>query len=74
MAAPPAIAGLSRRQIDRSGERLRVGAADGGRLKCLESIAGTLERDSRMRLSRMQDIPGCRLIAQDKAEQDEICA
>ena len=54
--------------------RLGVGESDGGRLKRPESIAGKLVRDSRMRLSRMQDIAGCRLIAKDKAEQDEICA
>lgn len=107
MAAPPALAGLSRRQIDRLGERLRatptlddgallaayresffetllavnfdlgwlgVGESDGGRLKRPESIVAKLERDSRIRLSRMQDIAGCRLVVNGKAEQDEIYA
>ena len=107
MAGAPAAAGLSRRQIDRLGERLRstptsddrallgeyresffetllavnfdlgrlgVGESDGGRLKRPESILAKLERDSRIRLSRMQDIAGCRLVAKDKAEQDEIYA
>lgn len=107
MAAPPAPSGLSRRQLDRLGERLRatpslddgallvayresffetllavnfdlgrlgVGESDGGRLKRPESIVAKLERDSRIRLSRMQDIAGCRLVAKDKAEQDAIYA
>ena len=107
MVAPPVIAGLSRRQIDRLGERLRasrdaadeellaeyrdsflnaqlltmydlgglgIGRADGGRLKRPESVIAKLERDSRIRLSRMQDIAGCRLVADNKAEQDEIYA
>ena len=104
MVTTPA-AGLSRRQIDRLGERLResataedrvlladyretfltaqlfvmfdmgrlgIGQSDGGRLKRPESVIAKLERDSRMRLSRMQDIAGCRLVADNKAEQDEI--
>lgn len=107
MAAPPAPAGLSRRQLDRLGERIRVGImpddralldayreyffetllavvfdlgrlgigeSDGGRLKRSESVIAKLERDSRIRLSRMQDIAGCRLVAKDKAEQDAIYA
>lgn len=86
------VAGLSRRQIDRLGARLResrtvedeqlyadyrdsflsmqlatmydlgrlgIGRADGGRLKRLESVVAKLERDTRIRLSRMQDIAGC---------------
>lgn len=106
MATTPA-AGLSRRQIDRLGERLResattedralltdyretfitaqllvmfdmgrlgIGQSDGGRLKRPESVIAKLERDSRMRLSRMQDIAGCRLVTDSKAEQDEIYA
>lgn len=105
MAAPGAAP--SRRQIDRLGERLRlgvtpedrvlvgdyresffetllavnfdlgrmgIGESDGGRLKRPESIVAKLERDSRIRLSRMQDIAGCRLAANSKAEQDEIYA
>ena len=104
MVTTPA-AGLSRRQIDRLGERLResataedrvlladyretflnaqlivmfdmgrlgIGRSDGGRLKRPESVIAKLERDSRIRLSRMQDIAGCRLVADSKAEQDEI--
>ena len=54
--------------------RLRIGESDGGRLKRPESIIAKLERDSRIRLSRMQDIAGCRLVAEDKAEQDAIYA
>ena len=54
--------------------RLGVGESDGGRLKRPESILAKLDRDSRMRLSRMQDIAGCRLVADNKAEQDEIYA
>ena len=103
MVAP--TAGISGRQIDRLGDRLRegvtlddrafldtyresffetlllitldlgrlgIGESDGGRLKRPESVIAKLERDSRIRLSRMQDIAGCRLVANDKAEQDEI--
>ena len=103
MVAP--VSGLSRRQIDRLGGRLRegvtledrglldtyresffetlllvtfdlgrlgIGKSDGGRLKRPESVIAKLERDSHIRLSRMQDIAGCRLVADDKAEQDEI--
>ena len=103
MVAP--TAGISGRQIDRLGDRLRegvtledrafldtyresffetlllvtldlgrlgIGKSDGGRLKRPESVIAKLERDSRIRLSRMQDIAGCRLVANDKAEQDEI--
>ena len=106
MVTTPA-AGLSRRQIDRLGERLResataedrallrqyrdsffdtlllvtfdlgrlgLGKSDGGRLKRPESVIAKLGRDSRIRLSRMQDIAGCRLVADDKTEQDEIYA
>lgn len=105
MATP--AAGMSRRQIDRLGERLRenrtaadeelladyretffnaqllvmfdmgrlgIGQPDGGRLKRPESVIAKLERDSRIRLSRMQDIAGCRLVTDSKAEQDEIYA
>ena len=54
--------------------RLRIGKSDGGRLKRPESIVAKLERDSRIRLSRMQDIAGCRLVANGKAEQDAIYA
>ena len=105
MATPPA--GLSRRQIDRLGDRLRagvtledrdildtyrdaffgvlllvtfdlgrlgIGESDGGRVKRPESVIAKLQRDSRIRLSRMQDLAGCRLVANDKAEQDEIYA
>lgn len=54
--------------------RLRIGKSDGGRLKRPESIVAKLERDSRIRLSRMQDIAGCRLVASGKAEQDAIYA
>ena len=107
MAVAPAAAGLSRRQIDRLGDRIRVGVtpddrmlldayretffetllavvfdlgrlgigeSDGGRLKRSESVIAKLQRDTRIRLSRMQDIAGCRLIADSKAEQDEIYA
>ena len=107
MVTTPAAAGLSRRQIDRLGERLResataedrallvdyrenffealiavtfnlgqlrMGKSDGGRLKRPESVIAKLERDPRMRLSRMQDIAGCRLVADGKTEQDEIYA
>ncbi len=103
MVAP--TAGISGRQIDRLGDRLRegvtledrafldtyresffetlllvtldlgrlgIGKSDGGRLKRPESVIAKLERDSRIRLSRMQDVAGCRLVANDKAEQDEI--
>ncbi len=103
--ATPGVAGLSRRQIDRLGERLResataedralladyretflnaqllvmydmgrlgMGQPDGGRLKRPESVIAKLERDSRIRLSRMQDIAGCRLVSENKSEQDEI--
>lgn len=106
MATAPA-AGLSRRQIDRLGERLResataedrallvdyretffeallavtfnlgqlmMGKSDGGRLKRPESVIAKLERDSHIRLSRMQDMAGCRLVADNKDEQDEIYA
>ena len=52
--------------------RLGLGRADGGRLKRLESVIAKLQRDTRMRLSRMQDIAGCRLVTDTKAEQDEI--
>ena len=41
-------------------------------MKRPESVIAKLERDSHIRLSRMQDIAGCRLVADDKAEQDEI--
>ena len=54
--------------------RLGIGQSDGGRLKRPESVIAKLERDSRMRLSRMQDIAGCRLVADSRAEQDEIYA
>lgn len=54
--------------------RMGIGESDGGRLKRPESIIAKLERDSRIRLSRMQDIAGCRLLAANKAEQDEIYA
>ena len=52
--------------------RLGLGRSDGGRLKRPESIVAKLLRDSRIRLSRMQDIAGCRLVADDKVEQDAI--
>ena len=52
--------------------RIGIGEMDGGRLKRPESIIAKLERESRIRLSRMQDIAGCRLLAANKAEQDEI--
>ena len=130
MAGAPAAAGLSRRQIDRLGDRLRasrdapdeellaayretfsetlrasrdaedeeqlaayretfsetlrtvvsdlirlgIGELDSGRLKRSEAVIAKLRRDTRIRLSRMQDIAGCRLIADSKAEQDEIYA
>ena len=54
--------------------RLGLGQMDGGRIKRPESVIAKLERDSRIRLSRMQDIAGCRLVASSKAEQDEIFA
>lgn len=54
--------------------RLGLGQMDGGRLKRPESVIAKLERDPRIRLSRMQDIAGCRLVASSKAEQDEIFA
>ena len=106
MATTSAV-GLSRRQIDRLGARLRenrtvedeqlyadyrdsflstqlgtmydlgrlgIGRADGGRLKRLESVVAKLERDTRIRLSRMQDIAGCRLVTDTKTEQDELYA
>ena len=106
MATTSAV-GLSRRQIDRLGARLKesatsedrallrqyrdsffdtlllvtfdlgrlgLGKSDGGRLKRPESVIAKLERDSRIRLSRMQDIAGCRLVTDDKTEQDEIYA
>ena len=106
MATAPA-AGLSRRQIDRLGDRLResrspedeellanyrdsflnaqllvmydmgrlgIGEPDGGRLKRPESVIAKLNRDSRIRLSRMQDIAGCRLVMDSKAEQDATYA
>ena len=106
-APPPAAASLSRRQIDRLGDRLRahampddrallydyresffdtlmavnfalgrlgLGQSDGGRLKRPESVIAKLQRDTRIRLSRMQDLAGCRLVADDKAQQDEIYA
>ena len=105
--ATSGVAGLSRRQIDRLGERLRewataedralladyretflnaqllvmydmgrlgIGQPDGGRLKRPESVIAKLERDSRIRLSRMQDIAGCRLVSENKSEQDKIYA
>ena len=105
MATPGA--GLSRRQIDRLGDRLResrtaedeqlladyrdsflnaqllvmydmgrlgIGEPDGGRLKRPESVIAKLRRDSRIRLSRMQDMAGCRLVTDNKAEQDETYA
>ena len=105
--ATSGVAGLSRRQIDRLGARLResataedralladyretffetllavtfdlgrlgIGESDGGRLKRPESVIAKLQRDSRIRLSRMQDIAGCRMVADDKVEQDEIYA
>ena len=105
--ATSGVAGLSRRQIDRLGARLResataedralladyretflnaqlfvmydlgqlgIGRPDGGRLKRPESVIAKLQRDSRIRLSRMQDIAGCRLVADGKPEQDEIYA
>ena len=105
MATPGA--GLSRRQIDRLGERLResataehrallaeyresffdtlllttfdlgrlgIGESDGGRLKRPESVIAKLQRNSKIRLSRMQDIAGCRMVADDKTEQDAIYA
>ena len=105
MAVPMAAANLSRRQIDRLGDRLRehatpddrallyeyresffetlmavnfdlgrlgIGRYDGGRLKRPESVIAKLQRDTRIRLSRMQDLAGCRLVADDKAQQDEI--
>ena len=107
MAGAPAAAGLSRRGIDRLGDRLRasrdaadeellaayrdsflnaqllvmydlgrlgIGRPDGGRLKRPESVIAKLQRDSRIRLSRMQDIAGCRLVTDGKTEQDEIYA
>ena len=54
--------------------RLGIGQPDGGRLKRPESVIAKLERDSRIRLSRMQDIAGCRLVTDSKAEQDEVYA
>lgn len=54
--------------------RLGIGESDGGRLKRPESVIAKLQRDSRIRLSRMQDIAGCRMVADDKVEQDEIYA
>jgi ppGpp synthetase/RelA/SpoT-type nucleotidyltranferase len=54
--------------------RLGIGQSDGGRLKRPESVIAKLERDSRIRLSRMQDIAGCRLVSENKSEQDEIYA
>lgn len=54
--------------------QLATGKLDGSRLKRPESIVSKLERDSRIRLSRMQDIAGCRLVANGKAEQDAIYA
>ena len=54
--------------------RLGIGRPDGGRLKRPESVIAKLERDSRIRLSRMQDIAGCRLVTDSKAEQDEVYA
>ena len=54
--------------------RIGIGESDGGRLKRPESVIAKLQRDSRIRLSRMQDIAGCRLVTEDKAEQDAIYA
>ena len=54
--------------------RLGLGESDGGRLKRPESVIAKMQRDTRIRLSRMQDIAGCRLVADDKAQQDEIYA
>ena len=105
--APAGRPSLSRRQIDRLGDRLRdhttpedyalldgyrdsffdtlmavnfalgrlgLGESDGGRLKRPESVIAKLQRDTGIRLSRMQDLAGCRLVADDKAQQDEIYA
>lgn len=54
--------------------RLGIGQMDGGRIKRPESVIAKLERDPHIRLSRMQDIAGCRLVANSQAEQDEIFA
>ena len=54
--------------------RLGIGEPDGGRLKRPESIIAKLRRDSRIRLSRMQDMAGCRLVTGSKTEQDETYA
>ena len=54
--------------------RLGIGRPDGGRLKRPESVIAKLERDPHIRLSRMQDIAGCRLVTDSKAEQDEVYA
>lgn len=54
--------------------RLGLGQSDGGRLKRPESVIAKMQRDTRIRLSRMQDLAGCRLVADDKAQQDEIYA
>ena len=43
-------------------------------MKRTESVIAKLKRDSHIRLSRMQDIAGCRLVTDSQAEQDEIYA
>ncbi len=103
----PNVPALSKRQIDKLGERLRdsadaedrallrqrrdtfrdpllavafdlermgLGKPDGLRLKRPESVIAKLKRDARIRLSRMQDMAGCRLVTNSKAEQDLIYA
>ena len=102
MPDPPAE--MSRRQIDRLGDRLRndpsaediklyaayrdslyvsleqvagtisglrIGQLESRRLKRVESVIGKLRRLPNLKLSRMQDIAGCRLIVANIQNQDE---
>ena len=55
-------------------KRLSISKPDGGRMKRPESIIAKLRRDPHIRLSRMQDIAGCRLVSADKAQQDKTYA
>src|SRR5437867_1678427 len=68
------IVGLSTTSIKPSSARsVDLGLEPTGRIKTTISIVEKLKRQS-FRLSKLQDIAGCRIVVDDVAEQDRVVA
>jgi hypothetical protein len=65
---------MARVALELKAKSINPNATIGMRLKREESIRGKLLREPTMKLSKMQDIGGCRLILQDMAEVEKFVA